>query len=111
MCHPNNDHQALSLHKVKSNTNLILFYSLKQFIPKFENWKCLSLILVQKRRIVNKEDININLSGMYAAAKKSTHVLYFYHSKRKGMDCSMTSNHTHLELPFQNIFCFNVLFI
>ena len=89
MCHPNNDHQAISLQKVKSNTNLILFYSLKQFIPKFENWKCLSLILVQKRRIVNKEDININLSGMYAAAKKSTHVLYFYRSKRKGYTSHM----------------------
>lgn len=87
MCHPNNDHQAIK--KVKSNTNLILFYSLKQFIPKFENWKCLSFILVQKRRIVNKEDININLSGMYAAAKKSTHVLYFYHSKRKGYTSHM----------------------
>jgi hypothetical protein len=86
MCHPNNDHQAISLHKVKSNTNLILFYSLKQFIPKFENWKCLSLILVQKRRIVNKEDININLSGMYAAAKKyACSILLSQQKKRYGL--------------------------
>jgi len=93
MCHPNNDHQATSLQKVKSNTNLILFYSFKQFIPKFENWKCLSLILVQKRRIVNKEDININLSGMYAAANRSTHVLCFHHSKRKGHTSHMDHNY------------------
>jgi hypothetical protein len=64
--------------KVKSNTNLILFYSLEQLISEFVNRKSLSLILIQKRNIVNRENNNKNLPGFCVATKKSTIIYMFY---------------------------------
>ena len=56
------DHQTMSLQKVKSNANLILFYSLEQLISKFVNWKSLPFILIQKSSIVEIANDNKHLS-------------------------------------------------
>jgi len=76
------DHQTMSLQKVKSNANLILFYSLEQLISKFVNWKSLPFILIQKSSIVEIANDNKHLSRQLCTCP-----ILLQRKKKKGRLC------------------------